>query len=141
MSTPLLEQIRQKLTAVVFWAEEDAFKAQHLAAEALNLTCEAIEAIQGAREDGHRMAGRVTLDTELLDMLAPNECTAEQLIDRHPKLARAYARLMRLDANGACCTATDIQDAVVYGHLSAPDAARFAQEIEAACDAMEREEA
>ena len=34
---------------------------------------EAIRQIQGAREDAARMRGRVTIDTELLDMLAPKE--------------------------------------------------------------------
>jgi hypothetical protein len=140
MKTPILELIRQQLTAVVFWAEQDAIKAQDLASQALDLTCQAIEAVQGDLEDARRVSGRVPVCTELHSLLAPNELTFEQLIALHPKLEAAYGRLMRLDANGACCTATDIQDAVVYGHLSEPDAERFAHEIEAACDAMERGE-
>jgi hypothetical protein len=56
----------------------------------------------------------------------------------HPTLERAFYRLELLDANGASATASDIQDAVVYGHLAAPDAARFADEINAACDMLER---
>lgn len=41
--------------------------------DALEAVQEAIRQIQGAREDAHRMAGRVSLDTDLLDMLAPEE--------------------------------------------------------------------
>jgi len=41
--------------------------------EALALVNEAIRQIQGAREDAARMAARITIDTELLDLLAPKE--------------------------------------------------------------------
>ena len=71
--TPLLEEIRIKLEACIFWAEEDPIASQELAQDALETLEEAIKCIQGAREDAHRMAGRVSLDTELLDMLAPKE--------------------------------------------------------------------
>jgi hypothetical protein len=73
MQTPLLEEIRIKLEACIFWAEEDPIASQELASEALETLEEAIRQIQGAREDAARMAGRVTLDTDLLDMLAPKE--------------------------------------------------------------------
>ena len=72
---PILETVRIKLEATVFWAEQDAIKAQDLADEALALVNEAIRQIQGAREDAARMAGRIILDTELLDMLAPKEAS------------------------------------------------------------------
>jgi histone H3/H4 len=71
--TPLLEELRITLEACIFWAEQDAEKTQDLASEALELVEEAIQQIQGAREDAARMQGRVTIDTELLDMLAPKE--------------------------------------------------------------------
>jgi hypothetical protein len=70
---PLLEEIRIKLEAAVFWVEKDAIKTQDLADEALALVNYAIDQIQGAREDAYRMGGRITLDTELLDMLAPKQ--------------------------------------------------------------------
>jgi len=101
---------------------------------------EAIEQVQGAKEDAARMQGRVPVDTELLDLLAPDELTFPQLLALHPALAKAFYRLERLDGNGASATATDIQDAVVFGYLAAPDAARFAAEIEATCDSLERGE-
>jgi hypothetical protein len=135
---PILETVRIKLEAAVFWAEQDAIKTQDLADEALALVDEAIAQIQGAREDAARMAERIKMDTEILDLLAPDELTFPQLIALHPALEKAFYRLELLDANGASATASDIQDAVVYGHLSAPDAARFADEINAACDMLER---
>ena len=73
-------------------------------------------------------------------MKAPDELTFPQLLALHPTLEKAFYRLGRLDSNGASATATDIQDAVVFGHLAAPDAARFAAEINAACDKLERGE-
>ena len=75
------------------------------------------------------------------DWMAPSELTWAELLALHPKLEAAWYRLELLDSNGASATATDIQDAVVYGHLSEPDAERFAVEIEEACDRMEKGEA
>lgn len=75
MSTPIL-------TKALAFLEEARYYAKFLETDGL---CElaitdayseiqgAIEQIQGAREDAHRMAGRVTLDTELLDILVPKE--------------------------------------------------------------------
>ena len=65
--------------------------------------------------------------------------TTEKLLALHPALQRAFYRLEMLDSNGASATASDIQDAVVYGHLSEPDADRFANELNAACDSLEKE--
>jgi hypothetical protein len=137
---PLLEEVRIKLEAAVFWAEQDAIKTQDLADEALALVNEAIAQIQGAREDAARMAGLVKLDTEILDLLAPDELTFPQLLALHPALEKAFYRLELMDANGASATASDIQDAIVYGCLSAADAAGFTDDINAACDMLERGE-
>jgi hypothetical protein len=63
-----------------------------------------------------------------------------KLLALHPTLERAFYRLERLDANGASATATDIQDYILDGRLSATDAARFAAEIDAECDKLERDE-
>lgn len=73
MQTPLLEEVRIKLEACIFWAEEDPIASQELASEALETLEEAILQVQGAREDAARMAGRVTVDTDILDILAPRE--------------------------------------------------------------------
>lgn len=70
----------------------------------------------------------------------PDELTFPQLLALHPALERAFYRLELMDANGASATASDIQDAIVFGYLSAPDATRFADEINAACDKLERGE-
>lgn len=72
--TPLLEEIRIMLEAAIFHIEENSTEDAHeLIRDALANVYESIHQIQGAREDAHRMAGRVTLDTDLLDMLAPKE--------------------------------------------------------------------
>ena len=70
----------------------------------------------------------------------PDELTFPQLLALYPPLEKAFYRLELLDANGASATASDIQDAVIYGYLARPDAARFADEINAACDMLERGE-
>lgn len=59
------------------------------------------------------------------------------LLSVHPALQSAFARLERMDANGAAATETDIRDWVQFGMLSPDVAARFADEINAACDALE----
>lgn len=138
MSTPILSEIKDRLLSIRFYTQHgDSEYVLDLISEALDLTDHAIEAVQGALEDIHRVSGRVPVCTELHSLLAPNECTAEELIGRHPKLAKAYARLMRLDANGACCVASDILDAAADGCL---DADRLADELLADCERMEREE-
>jgi hypothetical protein len=71
---PLLEEIRIMLEAALFHLSEgNLLDVEELLGDAIGDTNEAITQIQGAREDAARMAGRVTLDTELLDMLAPKE--------------------------------------------------------------------
>ena len=135
---PLLESALESLETALHASDKQI--AQWNMEDAIQDIKEAIRQIQGAREDAARMAGRVTLDTELLDLLAPDELTFPQLLALHPALEKAFYRLELLDANGASATASDIQDAVVYGHLSAPDAARFADEITTACDKLERGE-
>jgi hypothetical protein len=142
--TPILTSALASIDAAMMRAKHDSKGAETLLtqdlSDAMAFIIQAIEQIQGAREDAARMAGRVTLDTELLDMLAPDELTFPQFLALHPALERAFYRLELLDANGASATASDIQDAVVYGHLSAPGAARFTDEINAACDMLERGE-
>lgn len=72
--TPLLEEVRIMLEAAIFHIEENSTEDAHeLIRDALANVYESIRQIQGAREDAHRMAGRVTLNTDLLDMLAPKE--------------------------------------------------------------------
>jgi DNA-directed RNA polymerase specialized sigma24 family protein len=71
---PLLEEVRIMLEAAMYHHKEgNTEDAEELTNDALENVYEAIHQIQGAREDAFRMAGRVTLDTELLDMLAPKE--------------------------------------------------------------------
>ena len=69
--------------------------------------------------------------------LAPNELTFPQLLALHPALQKAFYRLEMLDSNGASATETDIRDWVQFGMLPPDVAARFADEINAACDALE----
>jgi hypothetical protein len=142
--TPLLEEIRIMLEAATFHLSEgNLLDVEDLLRDAIGDVYEAIAQIQGAREDAHRMAGRVTLDTELLDMLAPEgdiePPTAEEIMQGHTPLRDAYGRLWMLDKNGACCVATDIVDA---WHEGGHDATyrRIAAEIHEACDRMLAEE-
>lgn len=166
-------------------SEGNTENVEELLSDATQNVYEAIAQIQGAREDAHRMTGRVALDTELLDMLAPeeeprmtrtelldwtleknglaeamellrageqptlamqraiNEMRDEQPIDFgwvlsvHPALQAAFARLELLDANGAAATETDLREWMHFGMLPDDVAARFADEITAACDALE----
>lgn len=77
MSTPILTSALASIDAALMRAKHDSNGTETLLTQdlrdALGFILEAIEAVQGAREDAHRMAGRVALDTELLDMLAPKE--------------------------------------------------------------------
>lgn len=132
------------LEAAIFHIEENSTEDAHeLIRDALANVYESIYQIQGAREDAHRMAGRVTLDTELLSMLAPEgdkePPTAEEIMQGHTPLRDAYSRLWMLDKNGACCVATDIVDA---WHEGGHDATyrRIAAEIHEACNRMIAEE-
>jgi len=63
--------------------------------------------------------------------------TLENILSEHARLAVAYSRFAALDANGACCVATDILEAVEDGRF---DADTLASELEANCDRMERGE-
>ena len=56
----------------------------------------------------------------------------------HPALQSAFYRLERMDANGAAATETDIRDWVQFGMLTPDAAERFANEINAACDSLEK---
>jgi hypothetical protein len=62
-----------------------------------------------------------------------------QMLDACPELASAYARLSKLDSNGALCAHTDLRDA--WSNKDSLESflyqcARIASEIDAACDAM-----
>jgi len=59
--------------ALFHLSEGNLLDVEDLLGDAIENTYESIRQIQGAREDASRMAGRVALDTELLDMLAPKE--------------------------------------------------------------------
>jgi hypothetical protein len=141
---PLLEEVRIMLEAAIFHIEENSTEDAHeLIRDALANVYESIHQIQGAREDAFRMAGRVTLDTELLSLLAPEAemepPTAEEIMQGHTPLRDAYNRLWLLDKNGACCVATDIVDAWHDGGYD-ETYRRIAAEIHAACDRMLAEE-
>lgn len=70
---PILELARISLESALFHLKDkESPSAQEIECALENIN-EAIAQIQGAREDAYRMSGRVTLDTELLDMLAPKE--------------------------------------------------------------------
>ena len=70
-STPILQSVLESLETALH-ARDKQTARWHLE-DAIDDIKEAIRQIQGAREDAARMTGRVTLDTELLDMLAPKE--------------------------------------------------------------------
>jgi hypothetical protein len=75
MSTPILTRALAFLEEARYYAkslEKDGL-CELAITDAYSEIQNAISQIQGAREDAHRMSGRVTLDTELLDMLAPKE--------------------------------------------------------------------
>lgn len=59
------------------------------------------------------------------------------ILSAHPALKAAFARLELLDHNGAAATETDIRDWLQFGLLQPDVAARFTDEINAACDALE----
>ena len=77
MSTPILTNALASIDSALMRAKHESNGVETLLTQdltdALSFIFEAIDAVQGAREDAHRMAGRVTIDTELLDMLAPKE--------------------------------------------------------------------
>jgi hypothetical protein len=137
--TPLLEEVRIMLEAAIFHIEENSTEDAHeLVRDALANVYESIHQIQGAREDAHRMAGRVALDTGLLDMLAPNEESPrfEEILDLCPALRTAYYRFAKLDANGACCVFNDVQEAYQDGVFDSM-CERLASELNAASDSLE----
>jgi len=68
---PLLESVLESLETALHARDKQSMR-WHVE-DAIQDIKEAISQIQGAREDAARMAGRVTLDTELLDLLAPKE--------------------------------------------------------------------
>lgn len=64
--------------------------------------------------------------------------TLQKIFTDHTRLAIAFSRFGRLDANGACCVASDILEAAADGCL---DADKLANELLADCEQMERGEA
>jgi hypothetical protein len=73
MRDPILELARISLESALFHCEDKESATGQEIECALENIKEAISQIQGAREDAHRMAGRVPVCTELYDMLAPEE--------------------------------------------------------------------
>ena len=77
MSAPILTNALASIDSALMRARHESNGVETLLtqdlSDALAFVLQAIDAVQGAREDAHRMAGRVALDTELLDMLAPEE--------------------------------------------------------------------
>jgi hypothetical protein len=138
---PLLESALESLETALH--ARDKQTARWNIEDAMQDIKEAIAQIQGAREDAARMSGRVKLDTELLDLLAPEAemepPTAEEIMQGHTPLRDAYNRLWLLDKNGACCVATDIVDAWHDGGYD-ETYRRIAKEIHEACDRMLSEE-
>jgi hypothetical protein len=90
------------------------------------------------RRELRSMAGRVTLDTELLDMLAPNEDPPrfEEILDLCPALRTAYYRFAKLDANGACCVFNEVHEAYEDGVFDSM-CDKLASDLNAASDALE----
>lgn len=63
--------------------------------------------------------------------------TLQKILGDHARLEASYDRLARLDANGACCVASDILEAAADGCLNADT---LADELEATCDEIEGRE-
>ena len=72
--TPLLLQASQSLSEALMRARFESNGADTLLTQdiedALHAIEAAIDAVNGAKEDAHRMEGRVNVDTELLEELA-----------------------------------------------------------------------
>lgn len=78
MKTPLLTEAKISLEAALFYLREQDWAPNHIDSEGVSDLMEdalrsleaAIEAVNGAKEDAHRMEGHVNIDTELMDELA-----------------------------------------------------------------------
>jgi hypothetical protein len=68
MRTPLLTEVKIALEAAL-WHIKDNEGVVDLMEDALRSLEAAIEAVNGAKEDAHRMEGRVNVDTDLLEEL------------------------------------------------------------------------
>jgi hypothetical protein len=68
MRTPLLTEVKIALEAAL-WHIKDNEGVVDLMEDALRSLEAAIEAVNGAKEDAHRMKGRVNVDTDLLEEL------------------------------------------------------------------------
>ena len=126
--------------AIFHLSEGNLLDVEDLLRDAIGDVYEAIAQVQGAREDIARMSGHVALDTELLDMLAPNEELPrfEEILDLCPALRAAYYRFAKLDANGACCVFNEVQDAYEDGVFDSM-CDKLASDLNAASDALESE--
>jgi hypothetical protein len=69
MRTPLLTETKVALEAALFYIRDNEGVVD-LMEEALRLLEAAIETVNGAKEDAHRMEGHVNIDTDLMDELA-----------------------------------------------------------------------
>lgn len=68
MKTPLLTETKIALEAALFYIRDNE-RVVDLMEDALKSLEAAIEAVNGAKEDAHRMEGRANVDTELLEGL------------------------------------------------------------------------
>jgi len=69
MKTPLLIEAKVALEAAL-WHIRDNESVVDLIEDALQSLEAAIETVNGAKEDAHRMEGRANVETELLEELA-----------------------------------------------------------------------
>jgi hypothetical protein len=69
MRIPTLIKAKASLEAAI-WFHENADMRLSLMDDAMKAIEAAIEAVNGAKEDAHRMEGRANVDTELLEELA-----------------------------------------------------------------------
>lgn len=69
MRTPLLIEAKIALEAALFHIRDNEGVVD-LMEDALRSLEAAIEAVNGAKEDAHRMEGHVNIDTDLMDELA-----------------------------------------------------------------------
>ena len=141
MKTPLLEQARIALHSALFYDDPD--KRIDLIGEALEAIEHAIGVVDASREDAHRMAGRVEVDTELQDELTRDPENGApslgEILLMYPVLENAYYRLFHLDANGATMAANEIEDLFVFGKNNPESILSLANEIQATCDKIKQE--
>lgn len=134
MSTPLLTSALQSIRHAMDHAGDAAWCSMHLE-DAYAAIADAIEQVNGAREDAARMSGRVRMDTELLNILTPKP-TLKETLHAYPRLLEALLRFASIDANGATLWENDIEEALDCASF---DPEQYTRELIAASDRLERE--